>query len=184
MTTAKSATAAWLALLVGLPYALVSVYWGAGGTWLLDTVGGALERLGRSGSAAAAFLISFVVLRKVIAMVLPLVAIRPVNSFPTRRVIRRLAWVEAWILTGYGLVYTVGGLLVQADVLKASPDADRHAMAWHTYLWDPWFLVWGVLVTVALLNSRDSRGSSGVNRRERRDRAGGGEPGPRPRRSQ
>jgi len=32
--------------------------------------------------------------------------------------------------------------------------ADHRALAWHAYLWDPWFLVWGVLVTAALLRSR------------------------------
>ena len=104
-------------------------------------------------------LLSFVVLLKLIAAVLPMMAIRPVGSSQTRRAVRRLAWVEAWILTTYGLVYTGVGLLVEAEVLRASPGADRHAMAWHTYLWDPWFLLWGLLVTVALLYSRASIGS-------------------------
>ena len=33
-------------------------------------------------------------------------------------------------------------------------NADHRALAWHAYLWDPWFLVWGLLVTAALLRSR------------------------------
>ena len=152
----RSSAAAWIALVVGFASAFVSAYWGAGGEGLLDTVGGAFERLGRSRSGGAVFLLSIVVVVKVIAAILPLLAIREVGSSPTRRAIRRLAWVEAFILTGYGLVYTAGGLLIEADVIKTSPDADSHAMAWHTYLWDPWFLLWGMLVTVALLNSRSS----------------------------
>jgi hypothetical protein len=34
------------------------------------------------------------------------------------------------------------GLLVQADVIHASVTADHRALAWHAYLWDPWFLIW------------------------------------------
>ena len=58
------------------------------------------------------------------------------------------------ILTGYGLVLTAVGLLVQAGVVAASAGADHRALEWHAYLWDPWFLVWGLLVTAALLRSR------------------------------
>jgi hypothetical protein len=28
--------------------------------------------------------------------------------------------------------------------------ADHRALAWHAYLWDPWFLIWGLLVVGAL----------------------------------
>jgi hypothetical protein len=34
-----------------LLYVAVSAYWGAGGTWLLDTVGGSLARLHRGHNA-------------------------------------------------------------------------------------------------------------------------------------
>ena len=52
-----------------------------------------------------------------------------------------LAWAEAAILIVYGLVQTAAGLLVQADVIHASATADHRALAWHAYLWDPWFLI-------------------------------------------
>ncbi|PZS36509.1 MAG: hypothetical protein DLM59_01075 [Pseudonocardiales bacterium] len=46
------------------------------------------------------------------------------------------------------------GLMVQFGVIAASASADHRALAWHAYLWDPWFLVWGLLVTAALLRAR------------------------------
>jgi hypothetical protein len=62
------------------------------------------------------------------------------------------------ILTAYGLVLTVTGLLVQSGVIVSSASADHRAQRWHAYLWDPWFLVWGLLVTVALVQTRRPRG--------------------------
>jgi hypothetical protein len=65
-----------------------------------------------------------------------------------------LTWIEAAILVGYGLVLTASGLLVQAGVIKAAVPADRLALKWHAYLWDPWFLIWGIVVFLALWRSR------------------------------
>ena len=67
---------------------------------------------------------------------------------------RILAWMAAGILTGYGAVQTSVGLLVQAGAIHASMKADHRALAWHAYLWDPWFLVWGLLVAASLITAR------------------------------
>jgi hypothetical protein len=39
---------------------------------------------------------------------------------------------------------------VQAHLIHASATADHRALAWHAYLWDPRFLIWGLLVVGAL----------------------------------
>jgi hypothetical protein len=146
---------AQVAFAVGLLYAAISLYWGAGGTWLLDTVGSGLGK-GHGGSALVVFAVWLAVGLKVIAAVLPLLAVTADTSAGSRRLrlIRPLAWIEAVILTGYGLVLTAVGLLVQADVIGTSATADHRALEWHASLWDPWFLVWGLLVTAALVRSR------------------------------
>ncbi|MEP7021752.1 MAG: DUF3995 domain-containing protein [Pseudonocardiales bacterium] len=144
--------AARLALVLGLGSAVVSAYWGSGGTWLLDTLGGTLEAAGRRGGIGVAVALWCVALVKVIAAVLPLLATRLMWH---RRVLGALAWIQACVLTGYGLVLTGTGLLVQAGLVpSADPDP---ALAWHTYLWDPWFLAWGLLCIVALRGSRGTR---------------------------
>ena len=146
---------AQVAFAVGLLYAAISLYWGAGGTWLLDTVGSGLGK-GHGGSALVVLAVWLAVGLKVIAAVLPLLAVTADTSTGSRRprLIRALAWIEALILTVYGLAWTAVGLLVQAGVIAASATADHRALEWHAYLWDPWFLVWGLLVTAALLRSR------------------------------
>jgi hypothetical protein len=74
-----------------------------------------------------------------------------------------LAWVECAILTGYGLVLTGAGLLIQAGLVPTGADADHRALEWHAFLWDPWFLVWGLVIFAALwLVRRDRRPRPGV----------------------
>lgn len=146
--------AARAALLVGVLYAAVSVMWGLGYTWLLDTVGGKLESSARAGSAATKSAVWAAVLVKLIGAVLPLSVVRPPDNVRLSRWLRVLTWLEAVVLIGYGLVLTVVGLLVQAHVVHTNVTADHRALAWHAYLWDPWFLVWGLLVLLVVRQTR------------------------------
>lgn len=154
----KGLGAAIAAALLGLLYAALSAYWAVGGTLLLDTVGGSLERLGRSRDATLIIAVWATAALKLIAAALPLVALRTPPT-PQTKLARVLAWIAAGILTTYGAILTVVGLLVQADVIHSSLHADQRALAWHAYLWDPWFLVWGLLIAIALLRSRPRRGA-------------------------
>jgi hypothetical protein len=148
---------AQVALVVGLLHGTVLVYWGVGGTWLLDTIGGSLEEKGRAGNVGVMLVVWAAVLLVIIGSVLPLLALRRLMSPAWNRIVWRLAWAEAAILTLYGLVMTAAGLLALAGVILAPSNADdRRALAWHTYLWDPWFLIWGLLVAAALLRGRQN----------------------------
>ena len=153
-------TTARAALVVGAAFAGVSIYWGLGGTAMLATVGGALAAGRRSGTLATTSLVWAAVVLKIIAAVLPLTLVSSRSHglrFRRRqRILRPLIWVEAVVLTGYGLVQCVVGWLVQFGVIHTPATADHYALAWHAWLWDPWFLVWGLLVTATLiLSGRD-----------------------------
>jgi hypothetical protein len=141
----------------GLAYAAISLYWAVGGSWLLATVGASLAG---TTSAAVMFAVWAAVALKAIAAFLPLVAIGAVHRPPRgrERWLLRLTWIEALILTGYGLVLTATGLLVQSGVITPPANADHRTLRWHAYLWDPWFLVWGLLVTTTLMQARRGRG--------------------------
>ena len=142
---------------VGLTYAAVSVYWAAGGTWLLNTVGGTLVHPGGADGAGIIVAVWGAAVLKTAGALLPLAA-AGVTPWPSavrrRRQVGALAWAEAGLLTVYGLVLAGAGWLEQAGVVAPGASADHRAVAWHAYLWDPWFLVWGLLVTAALLRSR------------------------------
>jgi Protein of unknown function (DUF3995) len=144
------------AFVVGAAYVAVSVYWGLGGTWLLETVGSSLVHRGRSASAVVLIGVWGAAFLKLIGAVLPLASRQP-TSPSWHRVLRLLTVAEAAILTLYGLVWTAVGLGIQIGIVHVSSSADHRAQAWHAYLWDPWFLVWGLFVTLALWGSRHHR---------------------------
>src|SRR3954464_10873513 len=80
---------AWAAAVLALASALVSLYWTAGGTALLDTVGGAIEDLARERSPGSLALGGGTVLVKALAgaLALALAVARPPASARRRRVL-------------------------------------------------------------------------------------------------
>jgi Protein of unknown function (DUF3995) len=147
---------------LGVLYAAVSAYWASGGTALLDTVGGVFQREGRTGGAGLIAVVWVTVLLKLLAATLGVVVVvgRPALAGAQRRLVRRMAWAAAVILILYGGVLSITGWLVQLDVVSPGANADHEALRWHAYLWDPWFLVWGLLLATGLARSADRRQAS------------------------
>ena len=113
----KGRWAARAACVVGLLYAAVSLYWAAGGTRLLNTVGGSFARPGRANDATVIIAVWVAAVLKLAAALLPLLAFR--NPRRQTRVARLLAWIAAGTLIIYGAVLTIIGLLVQADLVHS-----------------------------------------------------------------
>jgi hypothetical protein len=159
--------AAEAAALLAFASAAVSVFWALGGTWLLDTVGGEMERYARERSAGALVLITVVVLLKVVAGLLALGLRAGDRSRSRSRIRPRLLLLgngaACVILLLWGAANVGAGALILADVIEPSATTDLHALRWHVFLWDLWFLVWGLALALALL----------LWRRQRRVDAGG-----------
>jgi hypothetical protein len=62
-----------------------------------------------------------------------------------RRLITRTAKVAALVLVVYGTVNVVGASLGLSGVV-GDGTVDRTALWGHALLWDPWFVVWGLLL--------------------------------------
>ena len=110
----------------------------------------------RAGGFAVEATLWLVVALKLFGAWLP-VAVVSNTKQRHRRLRQRLAQAEAALLAIYGLVLTLIGLLVQAGVIDRSARADQKALAWHAFLWDPWFLIWGVLIVAALRRHRQTQ---------------------------
>ena len=128
--------AASIAAGLGTASAAVSAYWVLGGTALLDTIGGEIERWGRQRSAGVIVALWAIVVCKLIAARLPLVVAGVGSSrLPAwTRAARHLGWAAALGLTVYGGVLTVAGLLVDSGVIDRAADADERALAWQRRL--------------------------------------------------
>ncbi|MFC5678152.1 DUF3995 domain-containing protein [Aeromicrobium endophyticum] len=147
---------AWLvaATVLGGAHAATSLVWALGSTWLLDTVGGELERLGRDGGWTVSLALLSVVALKLVAVALPWFAAGDAAG----RLTRAAAWAVGVVLVVYGGVLTIAGLAV---VLADVDTADPHAVRWHAFFWDPWFLAWGTCVLAAMRRDRRRRAVSG-----------------------
>jgi hypothetical protein len=145
------------ACVVGLLFAVVSAYWGLGGTWLLDTLPRALEEGALAGNTDIYVAVWAAVVLKIMAAVLPLLALRPLRHPAWNRNVWVLAWTAAAILILYGLAQTVLGQLA----IHGSGSADDRV--WSAYLWDPWFVIFGVLIAAALVRGRRRRSAAQSN---------------------
>jgi hypothetical protein len=144
-----TAWAAYAACALGLLYAVPSFYWALGGTAGLDTVGGAIEELGRSRDPAGVALGIGAGVLKVAGALLALALVRPWGRPIPRRLLLGAAWAASTVLTVYGGLLVAVGALVLTGLVSPSGPVDRTALRWHVLLWDLWFLVWGLVLGVA-----------------------------------
>lgn len=157
MRTATAHSSGWpayAAFLVALLFALVSLYWTAGGEAGLDTVGGSIERAVRTGGPAMTAALALVTVVKLAGAAFALALVRPWGLVFPRRLLLVLGWLGTAVLVLYG------GVLTGAEAVAAAtglPGTDRLAFRGHLYLWDPWFLLWGVLLGLAMLRLRRVR---------------------------
>ncbi len=144
----------WVSFVLAWGYAAVSAYWAAGGTAGIDTVGGQIADLARSHSAAASLLAWAATVAKLIGGLLGVAVAR---RRPPGRPVLGLAWCAAVVLCGYGGVQVLAGVLVETGLLRVTAPVDHTALRWHLALWDLWFLVWGIALTVAVASATRRR---------------------------
>ncbi|HEV8166716.1 MAG TPA: DUF3995 domain-containing protein [Actinomycetota bacterium] len=140
---------AYAASALALLYAVPSFYWALGGTAGLDTVGGAVEELARTGGLAGVALGMGAGVLKVAGGLLALALVRPWGRAIPRRLLAGAAWAASVVLTAYGGLLVVAGALVLTGLIRPAGPVDRTALRWHVLLWDLWFLVWGLVLGVA-----------------------------------
>ena len=147
--------AAYAAAATAFGYAAVSLYWAAGGKAGLSTVGGVAQTMARSGGAAASVVITVTVLLKTAGGLLALAMVMPWGSRLPRRALSIAGLAGSALLILYGAVDVAGEALAETGAIRPSAP-DWTALRWHLALWDPWFLVWGLLLAAATWGYRRS----------------------------
>ena len=134
-------------------HAAVSFYWGTGGELGLETVGSGAVELASAGNPWIYVALWGVGLVKVCGGFLALALVQPWGSRHFRRWMLLLAgWGGAALLVLYGGVQILVQVLVLTDAIPAPRAMDWPGFYGHLYLWDPWFVLWGLLLGAAALH--------------------------------
>ena len=145
---------AYLASSLAIASAAVSVFWTLGGTLLLDTVGGSIEKLARTRSPSAVALGAAASLAKVGAALLALALVRPWGRRVPHRLLEGANVSISAVLVTWGAANVLVGGLALIGTVSPADGLDEHALRWHVFVWDLWFLVWGVALAFALSGFR------------------------------
>jgi len=137
---------------VGLVHAGFTIYWAAGGRWLLRTVGSWAVELADDRPRAAGAVLGVVALVKIAGSVIPVLV--ETGHVGGRRRWRALEWAGAVVLVGYGLLNVLVAWAVLGGLLTSAGGYDRSAELGHAALWDPLFLLWGLLLAAGLATTR------------------------------
>lgn len=145
-----------LAAAIGAPYVLLNLYWAAGGTGLLSRYGSHV--VGRAVPGDTAFRVTSAVIA--VLMVVAIVSgLRATGTSGGSSLDRWAGWLSAGWITLYGGAMTFIGVTVPLGLYGNTPGIDADLYRWHTLLWDPWFLVWGLVLLTGLSRSAARSGS-------------------------
>jgi len=142
---------AYAAAIVAFGYALMSLYWALGGHALVSTIGGYVEQFARRGGAFPVLIALAAALAKVAGGLLALALVRPWGRMVPRGWLLSGSAGTSALLVVYGGLNVLLGALVLLGVIHPTGGVDRTALRWHVGVWDLWFLVWGILLALALV---------------------------------
>ena len=162
MTSASRAHRLFIAAAVaGTAHALPSLYWALGGTALVSTLGEWAARWQRESPREVAVLLSVIFLVKMAGAALPLINQR--GLLPAHRMWRGFFWCAAGLLVIYGATNVIAAVAALTGLIGTAQTMDTAALVGHAFLWDPLFLVWGLLLAGALGASQPGRVSAGTD---------------------
>jgi hypothetical protein len=143
------AAAAWAFL-----FAALSLYWAAGGTAAIETVGGEVERLGRERDPEFVATLWGLTALRVVAGVAALALVRPWGRRLPQRALVLLLGVGGALVALYETAELVQHLLMAAGVIDRD-GLDDTALYGHLLLWDPWWIAGGCLFALAAWRHRE-----------------------------
>lgn len=157
-SSTRATIAGYAAAGCAFAFAAVSFYWGSGGTLGLATVGREAVELSRSGDFRIYLALWFVGLVKVAGGLLALALVQPwgVRRFP-RWMLLAAGWAGTVLLFLYGMLNMAVQLLVLGGMIEVPANMDWRGFYGHLYLWEPWFVIWGLLLGLTtFFYTRDS----------------------------
>jgi hypothetical protein len=130
-------------------FAASSFYWAVGGTVGLETVGNELERRAEAREPGMVAEVWAAAGLKILAGLLALALVRPWGRALPRRLLVIGSWATGSLLTLYGAANLIQHGLMEIGVAGVPDDLGETAVTWHLVLWDPFWLLGGLLFLAA-----------------------------------
>jgi Protein of unknown function (DUF3995) len=157
MTSERGDWAAYAAAAWAFLFAVPSFYWAAGGEIALDTLAVELERDARERDSGTVALTWFTGALKVVGGLVALSLVRPWGARIPRR-LRLVAALGAGVgLALYGAAGLVEKILMETGAINVSAPFGSDRVIWYLLLWDPYWLLGGILFLLAALRFRRAR---------------------------
>jgi hypothetical protein len=143
------AAAAWAFL-----FAAASFYWAAGGELALDTLAVEIERdaLARDSDAVTITWVTGAL--KVVAGLVALALVRPWGARIPRRLLLVATAAAGAGFALYGAAGLVEKILMEAGAIDVSASFGSDRVIWYLLLWDPYWLLGGILFLLAAVRFR------------------------------
>lgn len=132
-----------------LVFAAVSFYWAAGGTIGADTIGPALANLALARDPEFVAILWITGALKLVAGLLALALVQRRGWFIPRWLLLVAGWGAGAGLILYGGASFVQHALMVAGTIAVPAGLGETAARWHLLLWDPWWLLGGLLFAAA-----------------------------------
>ncbi len=136
--------AAYAACAWAVVFGAISFYWAAGGRVGADTISAEVTRL--PGIVLVLWIVGFA---KVVAALLALALVRDWGRAIPRRLLLISAWATGAGLILYGAVPIAVRGLMAIGVIDTPASMHGTLARWHLLLWDPWWLLGGLLFATA-----------------------------------
>jgi Protein of unknown function (DUF3995) len=143
----RTTWAAYAACAWALIFALMSFYWALGGEIGLDTLGLGIQALAHDPGFIA--LVWLTGIAKVVGGLFALTLVRPWLLWLPPIWKLALAWLSGSALALYGGVNLVVEWLLVSGAIHIDGVVVTEGIRWHAWLWDPWWLLGGILFLLA-----------------------------------
>lgn len=142
-------------------FAAFSFYWAAGGMIGVETLGESMARLAAAHDSELITLTWITGVLKVIAGLLALTLVQRWGRVFPRWLLRLAAWGAGLLFLGYGIINVIQHAIMILDPSQIGELlGSANAVRWHLALWDPFWMIGGLLfIGAAFMFGRESSAS-------------------------
>jgi hypothetical protein len=155
VVTVSANRSAWVAATWAFVFATISAYWALGGKLGVETLGDAFSDPDVINNPTFIVFVWLTVIFKLLLAVLALSVVQRWGNRMSLHLRSMAVGIAGILLTLYGIALMIQHSLMAAGVIQVSVSIGTlESVRWHLFLWDPFWLVGGLLFLNALYRVR------------------------------